>query len=109
MGDGLTICEKAVIEHNMSAAARVYDNVTFSELGDLLGLPPASAERVAARMISEGRLQGSIDQVSSTLQYGEGGGVEELQQWDVRIGNVCARVNACVEAITAAHPQLVEP
>lgn len=32
-GDGFTILEKAVIEHNMVAASRVYDNIRFKELG----------------------------------------------------------------------------
>ena len=63
MGDGRTILENAVLEHNMLAAARVYDNVTFTELGGLLGLAPQLTEKIAAKMICEARLHGSIDQV----------------------------------------------
>ena len=30
-GDGLTILERAVIEHNMVAASKIYDNIAFEE------------------------------------------------------------------------------
>jgi len=32
-GDGFTILEKAIVEHNMVAASKVYDNIRFPELG----------------------------------------------------------------------------
>jgi len=38
--DGFTIPERAVIEHNMVAASRVYDNIRFSELGRSVSLHP---------------------------------------------------------------------
>ena len=47
-------------------------------------------------------------QVTETLHYGEEGSTEELLQWDARIGGICARLNACVEAVLSAHPQLAE-
>src|SRR5690606_16343631 len=53
MADGLTIPERAIIEHNMVAASRIYDNIRFSELGTLLGIEAKRAEKVAARMITE--------------------------------------------------------
>ncbi len=55
--DGTTVLERAVVEHNLAAASRLYTNIFFAELGQLLGVPPASAEKVASRMITEGRLQ----------------------------------------------------
>ena len=54
--DGSTVLEKAVIEHNLLAASRLYNNIYFSELGQLLGVQPDKAERIAARMIAEKRL-----------------------------------------------------
>ena len=41
--DGSTILEHAVIEHNLLAASRLYNNITFSGLGALLEIP---AEKV---------------------------------------------------------------
>lgn len=55
--DGSTVLERAVVEHNLAAASRLYLNIYFAELGQLLGVPPASAETIAARMIAEERLQ----------------------------------------------------
>jgi COP9 signalosome complex subunit 4 len=37
---------------------------SFEELGALLGIGPQKAEKIAARMISEDRMRGSIDQVT---------------------------------------------
>lgn len=54
--DGSTVLEKAVVEHNLLAASRLYNNIYFSELGQLLGVAPAKAETIASRMISESRL-----------------------------------------------------
>jgi COP9 signalosome complex subunit 4 len=104
--DGLTIPARAVIEHNVVAASRIYENVRLEELGTLLDIAPGQAERVAARMISEGRLQGSIDQVEGILQYE--GGADELQQWDERIGHLCLRLNRICASISMAHPELTK-
>jgi ABC-type phosphate transport system ATPase subunit len=35
--------EKAIIEHNMVAASKVYDNIHFSELGKLLEVDAGQA------------------------------------------------------------------
>ena len=40
MSDGSTILEHAVIEHNLLAASKLYNNITFSGLGALLEIPP---------------------------------------------------------------------
>ena len=36
---GYTILQRAVIEHNLVAVSKIYTNITFSELGGLLGIP----------------------------------------------------------------------
>jgi hypothetical protein len=68
-GSGTTILERAVVQHNLVAAARVYDNIAFADLGALLFIPSEKAERIAAQMIAEGRLAGTLDQVSGTLHF----------------------------------------
>ncbi|CAN0223810.1 unnamed protein product, partial [Hapterophycus canaliculatus] len=60
------------MEHNMVASSRIYDNVSFKELGMLLQISCQQAEKVAARMVTEGRLRGTIDQIEGVLQF-EGG------------------------------------
>ncbi|CAM9449343.1 unnamed protein product, partial [Phaeothamnion confervicola] len=114
-GDGLTIPRRAVVEHNMVAAGRIYDNIGFVELGALLELSPAMAEKVAARMIAEGRLHGRIDQVAGMLHFFEGGGGgggsggdRLLHGWDERIAALCQRVNLAHDAVATVYPHIAE-
>jgi len=60
--EGWTLLEKASIEHNLIAAAKVYNSILLEDLGHVLGVTTQKAEEIAANMIAEGRLQGSIDQ-----------------------------------------------
>ena len=39
IGDGWTILDRAVIEHNILSASKLYNNITLEELGTLLGIP----------------------------------------------------------------------
>lgn len=57
MGDGSRVWERAIVEHNVAATSRIYDNIYFTELGQILGVDEAKAETIAARMITESRLK----------------------------------------------------
>lgn len=105
-GDGATVLERALREHNLAAAARVYSALTLQSLGELLGLGGGGAggggggdgaatkekstsssssssaarlaEAMAAKMVAEGRLRATIDQVDGIITFeesGDGGGV----------------------------------
>ena len=63
MSDGLTIMERALIEHNMVAIGQLYSTIYISALGQLLGVSSDRAENIASKMILDGSLIGSIDQV----------------------------------------------
>ena len=67
--DGSTVLERAVVEHNLLAASRLYANIFFAELGPLLGVPASKAEGVAARMVAEGRLQAGLGLVLLLWAY----------------------------------------
>jgi len=45
-GDGLSIPERAAIQHNMVAVSNIYENISLNELGALLEIEPAKAETV---------------------------------------------------------------
>ncbi len=75
------------------------NNALAQELGTLLGVAPDKAEQTAADMISEGRLQGSIDQVESLIYFDDA--VEPLMQWDRQIQSVCNKVNDIIDAMGA--------
>lgn len=79
--DGSTVLTKAVIEHNLLAASKLYDNISTDSLADLLGLTASSptsgadltkgekAEEYAARMVEQGRLKGVIDQIDGIIFF----------------------------------------
>merc|ERR1719203_1928860 len=90
--DGQTVLEKAVLQHNVLAASRVYKNMRLPDLGLLLEVSAERAEKIAAKMIAEQRLDGYIDQKTQIIHFE--GGDENLQQWDRHIRNVCNQVNA---------------
>ncbi|KAK3751013.1 hypothetical protein QZH41_020177, partial [Actinostola sp. cb2023] len=66
---GSTILDRAVIEHNLLSASKLYNNIGFLELGALLEISPEKAERIASQMITEGRLTGSIDQIDGFVHF----------------------------------------
>lgn len=71
-----TVLDRAMIEHNVLSASRLYDNITLAGLGALVDLSPEGAEDIARKMIMQGRLKGWIDQVGSTATgEARGGGV----------------------------------
>ncbi|KAK9989440.1 hypothetical protein SO802_029679 [Lithocarpus litseifolius] len=59
--DNFTVLDRAMIEHNLLSASKLYTNISFDELGTLLGIDPHKAEKIASRMIYEDRMRGSID------------------------------------------------
>jgi len=95
--DGFTFPEKAIIEHNMLAAGRLYDNIHFNELGSILRLDAAKAERVAARMIVEDRLKATIDQTDGVLVFHNDD--DALLSWDERIRGACGDLVELVEMV----------
>jgi COP9 signalosome complex subunit 4 len=64
----ITAALKNLTQHTphptLVTAARVYANITFAELGSLLSITAADAETLVAKMIGDGALRATIDQVS---------------------------------------------
>ena len=117
LADGSTVLEKAVTEHNMLACAKLYNNITFKELGGLLGIDEEKAEIIAANMISENRLSGMIDQIDGLLYFSkdnsnsdnkQGGNRKNIaiQTWDSKISNICTTLHTCVETIVKQYPDM---
>ena len=69
MGDGLTIVQRAIIEHNMVAVGKLYDSIYLTELGVLLGVSPDRVDKLAAKMIVDGSIRGSIDLVAQYFGF----------------------------------------
>lgn len=65
-----TVFDRAVMQHNLLSASRIYTTITFRGLGLLVGLTPSAAEAMARTMIQEKRLAGGrIDQVRGVVMF----------------------------------------
>ena len=60
------------------------------------------AERTASKMISEGRMQGRIDQIDSTVHFESR---QVLQTWDDQIQSLCFQVNSIIDKISVVEPE----
>jgi len=107
LADGSTVLDRAVIEHNLLSASKLYTNITFAELGSLLDIPSEKAEKVASRMMVEDRLRGSIDQIEGLIVF-EYHSHDTLTQWDNRIAAACNQVNNILEIMSQKQPQFVK-
>ena len=118
--DGSTVLAKAVVEHNLLSASRLYANIGFDELGLLLGLDGARAEDTTARMIEQGRLAGSVDQIERVIWF-EGGDAsgekgsgraevpvgKEMRRWDGNVQALAEDVERLTDALQAEFPEFV--
>ncbi|OJJ63080.1 hypothetical protein ASPSYDRAFT_129841 [Aspergillus sydowii CBS 593.65] len=111
--DGTTVLDKAVVEHNLVAASKLYENIKTDALGAILGLQASGdltagekAEAYAARMVEQGRLSGSIDQIdgiiyfeSSTTATGR-----HIRQWDAGVQGLSEGVERVATNIAEGFP-----
>jgi COP9 signalosome complex subunit 4 len=111
--DGTTVLDKAVVEHNLVAASKLYENIKTDALGAILGLQASGdltagekAEAYAARMVEQGRLSGSIDQIdgiiyfeSSTTATGR-----HIRQWDAGVQGLSEGVERVATNIAEGLP-----
>lgn len=118
--DGSTVLAKAVTEHNLLSVSRLYDNVGIDELANLLGLNADKAEDYAARMLEQGRIAGSIDQIDRVIVFeavearGERLSADQrgtttarqLRMWDARVQGVAEELERVASMIQLHHPDL---
>ncbi|KDQ21039.1 hypothetical protein BOTBODRAFT_27058 [Botryobasidium botryosum FD-172 SS1] len=117
-----TVLDRAVMEHNLLSCTKIYNNITFAGLGALLDLTPAAAETMARKMIEQGRLRGSIDQVERLIWFdgrtddddaqGKAGGLGDVNQeteetgapftkkWDMQIRKTAASVESIAQHLS---------
>ncbi|KAF1999472.1 COP9 signalosome-like protein complex subunit 4 [Amniculicola lignicola CBS 123094] len=115
--DGSTVLDKAVLEHNLLGASKLYNNIGFDQLGDLLGTDPEKAEGYAAKMLEQGRLAGYIDQIDRLIFFeGEGSGERktghaerivgrELRRWDANVQGLAEEVEKVTTMIQSQYPE----
>jgi len=114
LSDGTTVLTKAVIEHNLLGASKLYNNIGVEELGVLLGLSAEKAEEYAARMIEQGRLSGQIDQIDRLIYFDSttstGGASAErvvsrqLRRWDENVSGLAQAVENITTMLQNEYP-----
>ncbi|KAI0882857.1 uncharacterized protein GGS22DRAFT_168956 [Annulohypoxylon maeteangense] len=118
--DGTTVLARAVVEHNLLGVSRLYNNIGFDDLGVLLGLDADKAEDTTAKMIEQGRLVGSIDQIDRVIWFegGEASGVKgsgraevkvgrEMRRWDANVQSLAEAVENVTNALQREFPEFV--
>ncbi|TPX15633.1 uncharacterized protein E0L32_004331 [Thyridium curvatum] len=118
--DGSTVLARAVVEHNLLGASRLYSNIDFDALGLLLGLGADRAEETTARMIEQGRLVGRIDQIDRVIWFegGEASGEKgsgraevvvgkEMRQWDANVQGLAEELENVTNALQRDFPEFV--
>lgn len=81
----------------MLAVSGIYQSIYVGELALKLGVTHEKAEKLAAAMIMDGSLQGSIDQVSGLVEF-----YSELSPntaWDKAITSFCMELNSVTDSI----------
>ncbi|EGG09234.1 uncharacterized protein MELLADRAFT_34524 [Melampsora larici-populina 98AG31] len=81
-----TVFDRAVMQHNLLSASKIYNHITLKGLGNLVGLTAGAVELMARTMIQEGRLKASIDQVERMVTFQR----ERKVDGDVVVSNVAA-------------------
>ena len=76
---------------------QVYENIGFAQLGALLGVSAVQAEKMAAKLISDGRLLGHIDQVDQYMYFASE--TEPMDAWEKQVVDVSLKLNSVVERI----------
>lgn len=110
MADGLTIVERGVLEHNMVAVSQLYTSIYFNQLCILLGgiVDATKAEKVAAKMITDGSLHGTIDEVEGILYFNATSTMSKetkdvsslaLLHWDDTITSFCTQLNKVTDVV----------
>lgn len=117
-GDGTTVLARAVVEHNLLSASRLYANIGIKELGTLLGCDIEKTEDYASAMLEQGRLNGRIDQIDGIIFFDGGGATEakaksglarnaaggDLRKWDAKVQGIAEEVERVASMLQAQYP-----
>ncbi|KAI9492136.1 cop9 complex subunit [Zychaea mexicana] len=108
LGDGTTVLDRAIREHNLLSASKIYNNITFDELASLLNVSSDKAEDIACQMITENRMVGSIDQLERLISFESGGAAHNERNADSAITIAAAAANGTQQTDHRIEPSMLE-
>jgi len=100
--EGASILQRSVLEHNVLAASRLYANISFVGLGQLLDVPAAKAEKIATLMISAEKVRGAIDQLEQTVSFEVPD--SRTSHADSQSASICELVSSINEQLAVRFP-----
>ncbi|KAK5691390.1 hypothetical protein LTR97_011383 [Elasticomyces elasticus] len=111
--DGSTVLDKAVLEHNLLAVSRLYQNISITNLGILLGTDAERAEQYTATMIESNRLSGSIDQIAGVIHFNTKDGGNDvvamnLRAWDSNVQGLAEEIEKVTTMLQREEPAFFE-
>ena len=119
--DGSTVLSRAVVEHNLLAASKLYDNISTTALAQILGLKDSKnetaaekAEDYAAKMVEQARLKAEIDQIDGVITFQPfenavlKGGARKMRLWDHGVQGLVEDVERLAARIREDFPVSTE-
>lgn len=101
LSTGRTVLETAMIEHNIIAISKIYSNLNFNELGDVLQISPSQAEQYVADMVQENRIRAVLDQRTGVVEFEDEN--EGFNEWETQINVLCKSVEDVIRLIQVAY------
>lgn len=95
-----TVLQRALLEHNVLAASKLYKNMYLEDLGCYLGVPPCEAEKITTKMISENRLDAIVDQRAAAIHFLRS--TDTSDQWNKHIQKTCLHINDVLNEISVS-------
>jgi len=98
--EGFTVLQKAIIEHNIVAVSRLYENISATALAKVLEVSDYQCEKLLQVMIGEKRLNASIDQVTRFVDFTSDH--DAYTNWTSGINLFCTKLDKLVSKISSA-------
>lgn len=77
LSDGSTLLDKAVVEHNIVCCSCFYSNIYIDQLASILDISLSKVELTVGKLIAEGNLSASIDQIEGLISF-HGSGAKDI-------------------------------
>ena len=67
--DNYSVLFKATLEHNIRVLSKIYLNISFEQMGRLLGIDSEKAESIISAMVAEKRIRAKLDQLDGSVDF----------------------------------------
>jgi len=98
--EGFTVLQKAILEHNILAVSKLYENISIDSLAKILEISDYQCEKLLQGMIGEKRLTAVIDQVSKFIDFTTEH--DAYTNWTNGINHFCTKLDKLVSKISTS-------